>query len=134
MLECLGIKAKQSYSLAMINNSYSKVNLLIKFEKHYNITHFGIDYDNIVLKKVEADKTLKVENVDEFEVLCDDVELYEPILMEFNGIDETKVISEDFQLLCKNAFSTRKSDKFQYDSKYELKKTYVNMIKTFVEI
>jgi len=129
VLERLGMKAKQSYSLAMINNSYNKMNLLIQFEKHYKITRFGIDYDNIVLKKVEADKTLKVEKTDVGEVLCDDVELYEPILMELNGIDETKVISEDFQLLCKNAFSTRKSDKFQYDSKYELKKTYVNMIK-----
>lgn len=129
VLECLGIKAKKSFSLAMINNSYNKMNLLIQFEKHYKIKRFGIDPDNIVLKKIKADKTLKVENVDEGEVLCDDVELYEPILMEFNGIDDTKVISEDFQLLCKNAFSARKSDKFQYDSKYELKKTYVNMIK-----
>lgn len=112
-LERLGIQTWKSYDLTMLKKSYNKINLLIQFEKHYNITRFGIDYNNLVLKKIETDEMV----------------IYEPVLMEFKDIDESKIISEEFQTLCTHAFSTRKNDKFKYDSRYELIKTYVGMVR-----
>ena len=108
------LKNTQTYQIKTITCIYNKLNLLKLFEEHYKISRFGIDYEDIE-RVLETDK--------------EGNEYYKPLLMEFKNIDMTTQISEDFKKLYLDNFSRRKSDKYQYTTKYELKKVYINMIR-----
>lgn len=106
----LEVRQRQSYKYNQ--TLYNKITLLEKFEEHYKISRFGLNYKNLILEPYQENN-----------------ELYKPVLMEFKDLQTEPEICEDFKTAYLANFSTRKSDKYQYNSSYELEKVYLNMIK-----
>lgn len=107
-------KSKHTYQIKLLGNIYNKIKILKEFETHYKIDRFGLD-----LNKINQSTFVNDEGIN-----C-----YHPLHMEFDNFDMTTEISDEFKEVYLELFSRRRSDKYKYDSKYELIKVYINMIK-----
>ena len=107
------LEIRQTQTYKYNQTIYNKITLLEKFEEHYKISRFGIDYNNVILEPHQDENN----------------EYHHPIIMDFQNINVLPEISDDYKKAYLLNFSARKSEKYKYDSIYEIQKVYINMIR-----
>lgn len=111
-------KQEDTNLLILQNSIFPKIELLYQIENFYKIKRFGINYKTLKLEENDAKTGYKeIEMI--FDELKDD---YKP----------EEEINDDIKSLYKEYFSQRKSTSHKFNTKYEIIKSYVHMIKSII--
>jgi hypothetical protein len=111
-------KQEDTNLLILQNSIFPKIELLYQIENFYKIQRFGIKYKGLILEENENKNGFK-----EIEMKFDELkDEYKP----------EEEINDDIKTLYKEYFSQRKSGKHKFNTKYEIIKSYVHMIKSII--
>jgi hypothetical protein len=111
-------KNEDTNLLILQNSIFPKIELLYQIEDFYKIQRFGIKYKGLKLEENE-NKTGYKDIEMKFDELKDD---YKP----------EEEINDGIKTLYKEYFSQRKSTIHKFNTKYEIIKSYIHMIKTII--